>query len=174
MRQKEMRYITMADLNKVILAGTVPYFDDPAKRFVVFNDRDEKKMHGVMKLNVQTAQKDENGNYKSEIYEVTVWGKKCEALKKFNVKGKGLIFEGRLTPSRKKENVDGSVSWTGMGFSAYDFYTQRTSNERSEDTSAAPAAPSAGPVAPAAPAAPAAPSAPAAPVVTGGSEDWPF
>jgi len=166
----------MADMNKVLLSGTVPYFDDAEKRYKMFNEGDEKKVHGMMKLNVQGIQKDEQGRPKSDIFDVTIWGKRAEALKKFNIKGKGLIFEGRLTPSRKRD--DGT--WTGMGFTAYDFYLQRTADDRVDSAAAPSAAPSAAPgiPAPAAPqvtfqAAPAA-AAPAAPAAAVGSEDWPF
>jgi len=170
----------MADMNKVMLSGTVPFFDDPAKRYIMFNEGDEKKVHGVMKLNVQGMQRDEQGRPKSDIFEVTIWGKRAEALKNFNIKGKGLIFEGRLTPSRKRD--DGT--WTGLGFTAYDFYIPRTTDERVDNAAGAPAAaPSAAPAgipAPAAPQATFVPAAPAAPAaapqvaVSGGSEDWPF
>ncbi len=168
----------MADLNKVLLSGTVPYFDDVEKRYKMFNEGDEKKVHGVMKLNVQGIQKDENGRPKSDIYDVTIWGKRAEALKQFNIKGKGLIFEGRLTPSRKRE--DGT--WTGMGFTAYDFTLQRTTDERVSGGANTSAAPSAAPGVPApgapqatfVPAAPAAPAAAPQVAVSGGSEDWPF
>ena len=134
----------MSDMNKVIVTGVVPGFDNA---FHIWNENDEAKTVARITISCQTSRKDDNGHYIDDLIEVTVFGKTATTLKKFVRKGQGLWFEGRLTPSRKRRNSDGTDSldangkpiYTGLGFTAFTFGPMRNYAERNQ-ASTAPAA----------------------------------
>ena len=171
----------MADLNKVIISGIVPNFDNA---FRIFNKDDEKKAFASLSLSVQSSKKGDNGYYEDHLIECVAFGKTAQVLEKFATKGQGLILEGSLIPSRKRVDkngadvldAEGKPIYTGLGFSVFRItpmrnFSEKRSNGPASNTNASASAPEFDPLADTTSAAPASNNG-------SGSEDiaanWPF
>lgn len=103
-------------MNKVLLTGIVPSFENSGRSF---NIDDEKNARFSGQINTLGWGKDENGKPKNDPIEFIAFGKTAQFLANHWKKGQGFDFEGRLTPSRKRTNADGSAVMTSEGKPVY-------------------------------------------------------
>lgn len=103
-------------MNKVMLSGIVPSFENSGRSF---NIEDEKNARFSGQLNTQGWGKDENGKPKNDPIEFIAFGQTAQFLANHWKKGQGFELEGRLTPSRKRTNADGSAVMTSEGKPVY-------------------------------------------------------
>ena len=88
-------------LNKVILQGKVPTFDNAVK---VFNEDDEKKAVLMLKVDVKRNYKPEGEQYyPSDILDCKAFGKTAQFIYKYFSSGSDIIIEAEL---RKGENYE--------------------------------------------------------------------
>lgn len=168
----------MADLNVVIVSGTVPDFKDKGTAIYTSDIDNEQKARATLKLSTKVSKRQQDGTYKdeSELLTFTAWRKMAQTLAKVAKPGTGLIIQGHVTPSRKMTRngqdvltQDGKAVWSGEGLTVdritfmHD-YSKRDGNNANTNAqaggAAAPFDPMAGLGAPAA--APAAPAQQAA------------
>ncbi len=139
----------MANVNMFILQGVIPSFDGAVK---TYNTTDEKRACAHIKLAVKTAQKNDQGYYESDIFDVVFFGKMAQTIEKFAKPKTALIVQGSIMPAKPRTDVNGTpmvdangkTMYSSMSLRAATFSFQEGSangnnNTHQNTTSAAPA-----------------------------------
>lgn len=88
--------ILMADINRFIIGGTIPKFENAIRKF---NMEDENNARICIKVSSETRTKDANGYIKKDLHDLVAFRSVAQRFDKFAVPGAGFTFEGYITPS---------------------------------------------------------------------------